>query len=106
LKKAASENKTKFEFTNQLLGKYYNEVYGEIEIKNVGAEQIIYFPKHTGVIGKLSFIGSNQMMCEYSYKTWGIQKLKINRNGNQLKSITVKVNDFVDYLDYEFVKMK
>jgi len=105
-KKAATENKNKFEFTNQLIGKYSNEVYGEIEIKNVGGELIVYFSKHIGAIGKLNFMGNNEMLCEYSYKTWGIQKLKLNTNGNQLKSITVKVNDFVDFLDYEFVKVK
>lgn len=105
-KKAATENKNKFEFTNQLIGKYSNEVYGEIEIKNVGGELIVYFSKHIGATGKLNFMGNNELLCEYSYKTWGIQKLKLNTNGNQLKSITVKVNDFVDFLDYEFVKVK
>jgi CubicO group peptidase (beta-lactamase class C family) len=105
-KKVAEENKSKFELSSQLVGKYYNEVYGEIEIKNVGAEQIIYFSKHTDAKGKLSYMGNNLMLCEYSYKTWGIQKLKIYNIAKEIKSITIKVNDFVDYLDYEFVKIK
>jgi hypothetical protein len=105
-KKVAEENKSKFELSSQLVGKYYNEVYGEIEIKNVGAEEIIYFSKHTDAKGKLSYMGNNLMLCEYSYKTWGIQKLKIYNIAKEIKSITIKVNDFVDYLDYEFVKIK
>ena len=44
-------------------------------------------------------------MCEYSYKTWGIQKLKVEIKNDEVKSIIVKVNDFVDYLEYEFKKL-
>jgi CubicO group peptidase (beta-lactamase class C family) len=104
--KAVDLYNNKFELINQLAGKYTNEVYGEIDIKIIDGKAVVYFSKHKGVTGKLSYMGNNEMMCEYSYKTWGIQKLKMKITNNQLKSIVIKVNDFVDYLDYEFVKIK
>ena len=103
-KKAAEENKSKFPVKTKLEGKYVNELYGEVEIKNINNEPVLYFSKHTGVTGKLNYIGNNEFMCEYSYKTWGIQKLKIEIKNDEVKSINIKVNDFVDYLEYEFKK--
>ena len=44
-------------------------------------------------------------MCTFSDPTYGIQEFPfVVENGN-VKSITVKVNDFIDYLSYDFLKI-
>ncbi len=103
------ENKTKqknnvFALAKELPGKYNNEVYGDIELKKSGAGYAITFSHHPQAKGEMLYIGDNTYLCEYSYVTWGTQKLKVKVEEGKIKSLIVKVNNFVDYMDYEFVK--
>ncbi|HEY1037986.1 MAG TPA: serine hydrolase domain-containing protein [Bacteroidia bacterium] len=103
------ENKTKqkglvFSLPKEMPGKYYNEVYGEIEVKKAGSGFAITFAHHPQAKGELTYMGDDTYLCEYSYITWGTQKLKVNIEEGKIKSLTVRVNNFVDYMGYDFVK--
>lgn len=90
--------------TELFVGKYKNAVYGDVEMKKEGNELVLYFSNHPQAKGKLSYMGNDEFICTYTYKTWGITKLKVKYTEDKVKSIIVKVNDFVDYMDYEFEK--
>lgn len=94
----------KFSFADQMAGKYTNEVYGDIEVKKEGAGFTVYFAHHPQAKGKLTYMGKDEYLCEYSYITWGVQPLKVKIENNKIVSLKLKVNNFVDYMDYEFVK--
>jgi CubicO group peptidase (beta-lactamase class C family) len=101
-------NKTKvkdqeFPLAKDLVGKYNNEVYGDVEVKN-DEGLVVTFSHHPQAKGKLSYMGDNTFLCEYTYATWGFQQLKVKVENNKVSSIIIKVNDFVDYMDYEFKK--
>jgi hypothetical protein len=59
---------------------------------------------HPNNIGKLDFINDNRFLCTYTDVTCGVEPLSFTIANNQVKSVTVKVADFIDYLPYEFVK--
>ena len=90
--------------TDLFVGKYKNEVYGDMEIKKEGNQLVLNFANHPMAKGKLEYMGNDEFMCTYSYKTWGITKMKVKYEDAQVKSVIVKVNDFVDYMDYDFKK--
>jgi CubicO group peptidase (beta-lactamase class C family) len=85
-------------------GKYKNEVYGEIEIKNLNNNLTVYFSHHPFLTGKLEPMGENDFLCTYSVATYGIKKINFKIENGKAKGVTIRVNDFVDMMDYEFVK--
>ena len=64
------------------------------------------FEHHKGRYGTLEALGGNRFFCTYSDPLYGMKKLEFVSEGNQVKSITVKVADFVEFTPYEFIKIK
>lgn len=105
-------------------GKYKNEIYGGIEIipslspKSVGT-LTIKFEHHPQLTGKLEPLGENEFLCTYSIATYGVKKINfITSSPNPsspvegskppaqiIKSVIIRVNDFVDMMEYEFKKV-
>jgi len=85
-------------------GKYKNEVYGEIEIKNANNNLTVYFFHHPFLTGKLEPMVENDFLCTYSVATYGIKKINFIVKDRKVKSVIIRVNDFVDMMDYEFMK--
>ena len=96
----------------QYYGKYKNDVYGEIRIeefeiahptpKERGMK--IFFSHHPNLIGNLSPLGENDFLCTYSIPTYGIKKINFKVENGKVKSVIIRVNDFVDMMEYEFVR--
>jgi CubicO group peptidase (beta-lactamase class C family) len=86
-------------------GKYRNEVYGEIEIRNERGKLNIYFSHHPQLVGHLESFGGNEFVCTYSDLTCGVKKIPFTVANDKVKSVTIRVNDFIDYLPYEFQKV-
>ena len=87
-------------------GVYKNSFYGKIEIKLEKGKLNMYFEHHPGNIGKLEYMNDNDFLCTYTDATCGIQKISFAIENTSVASVTVKVNDFIDYLSYDFVKEK
>ncbi len=90
--------------TEDYTGKYKNEVYGEIEIKNTNGNLTVYFSHHPALSGKLEPMGENDFLCTYSIATYGIKKINFIVKDGKANSVIIRVNDFVDMMDYEFIK--
>jgi CubicO group peptidase (beta-lactamase class C family) len=86
-------------------GKYTNEVYGGIEIKKENNKLNIYFSHHPGNIGHLEAYGGNDFVCTYSDITCGIKMISFTAENEKVKSVTLRVNDFIDLMPYEFTKI-
>lgn len=90
-------------------GKYKNDVYGKIEIalSPTPKEQgnlIVRFSHHPFLTGKLEPMGENDFLCTYTIATYGIKKINFVAKEGKVKSVIVRVNDFVDMMEYEFIK--
>ncbi len=85
-------------------GTYRNEVYGTMEAVIDKGMLVMSFEHHPRLKGKLSPLGGNDFLCHYSDVTYGIQKITFEADANRITAVTIKVNDFIDYMPYRFVK--
>ena len=51
-------------------------------------------------------LGGNRFFCTYSDPLYGMKKLEFTVADKKVKSLTVKVADFVEFTPYEFIKIK
>ncbi len=85
-------------------GTYRNAFYGKAEVKLVKGKLELHLENHPNNIGKLEHVNQHRFLCTYSDITCGVEPFYVNVENGKVKSITVKVNDFIDYLSYEFVR--
>ncbi len=85
-------------------GEYVHEVYGNMNIKIENGKLIMRFEHHKGRYGTLEPLGGNRFFCTYNDPIYGMKKLEFTVEGNKVRSLTVRVADFVEFTPYEFVK--
>ncbi|GAB1447659.1 MAG: serine hydrolase [Bacteroidia bacterium] len=86
-------------------GVYTNELYGTIELKLEKGNLNMYMSQHPNNIGRLSYLGNDKFLCVYSDITCGEMVFPIKRDASGKPiAIDVRVNDFIDYLPYTFLK--
>jgi len=98
------KNKPTIELQN-FVGTYKNSFYGDAEIRLIKGKMTLHFSHHPNNIGKLEYLENDKFLCTYSDVTCGVEVLPIKIENNQVKSITIKVADFIDYLSYDFEKV-
>ncbi|MBI5858440.1 MAG: serine hydrolase [Sphingobacteriales bacterium] len=87
-------------------GEYEHDVYGKMNIKMENEKLIMRFEHHNGRYGTLEPLGGNRFFCTYNDPLYGMKKLVFTVENNTVKSITVRVADFVEFTPYEFIKIK
>ena len=111
---AAKKNNPPVELKN-FEGVYSNPVYGKITLNMASAvassndkknkeNLCIYFAHHPQVIGVLEYLDNNTFLCTYTDPEYGVKKIPFSIIAGKVKSMTVSVNDFIDFMPYEFVK--
>jgi CubicO group peptidase (beta-lactamase class C family) len=85
-------------------GAYTHDVYGKMNIKTENGKLVMRFEHHKGRYGTLEPLGGNRFFCTYSDPLYGMKTLTFTTEKNKVKSLTVKVADFVEFTPYEFVK--
>ena len=84
-------------------GEYENDPYGTLKIVKEGDHVKVLFQHHT-MTGKLETLSGNRFLCTYSNPIWGVMEIPFTIENNQVKSVTIKVAGFVDYMPYKFKK--
>jgi CubicO group peptidase (beta-lactamase class C family) len=87
-------------------GEYMHTVYGKMNIKIETGKLIMRFEHHKGRYGTLEPLGGNRFFCIYNEALFGMKKLEFTVANKKVKSLTVRVADFVEFTPYEFVKTK
>ncbi len=85
-------------------GKYIHDVYGNMNINTENGKLIMRFQHHKGRYGTLEPLGGNRFFCTYSDPLYGRKKLAFTVENKKVKSLTVRVADFVEFTPYEFKK--
>jgi hypothetical protein len=101
--RVAASKKTKYNLET-LVGKYSNSVYGVMEIKLEKGKAIMTFEHHPNLKGNLEYLDGNNFVCNYSSAMYGVKEIPFRLAEGKVKSCTVTVNDFIDFMPYEFVK--
>ena len=86
-------------------GNYNHEIYGNMKMTLENNALIMRFEHHKGRYGKLEALGGNRFLCTYSEPLYGIKVLEFTIADGKVKSLTVRVADFVEYTPYEFKKI-
>lgn len=87
-------------------GEYMHNIYGKMNIKLENAKLIMRFEHHKGRYGTMEPLGGNRFFCTYNDPLYGMKKLEFTVANKKVKSLTVKVADFVEFTPYEFIKIK
>jgi len=88
--------------TKRLVGYYQNAFYGKIALFEKKGKLMMWMEHHPKNIATLRYLNDNKFVTVYTDLTCGIELSTIKLENNQPKSITIKVNDFIDYESYEF----
>ncbi|MBK9959257.1 MAG: serine hydrolase [Chitinophagaceae bacterium] len=87
-------------------GDYAHNVYGKMNIKIEAGKLIMRFQHHKGRYGTLEPLGGNRFFCTYNDPLYGMKKLEFTVSNKKVKSLLVRVADFVEFTPYEFIKIK
>ena len=106
-KKDTINSKPKTELPlNAYTGEYLHELYGKMNIKLENGELIMRFEHHPNRYSKLEALGGNRFLSTWNDPLYGIKVLPFTVEGGKVKSLTVRVADFVEFTPYEFIKVK
>ncbi len=86
-------------------GEYLHDVYGKMNIKIENNKLVMRFEHHKGRYGTMEPLGGNRFFCTYSDPLFGMKKLEFTVDGEKVRSLTVRVADFVEFTPYEFFKL-
>lgn len=98
-------NKPKFSLQSYV-GKYENELYGTIDITAVENNLKIKFNSHNNLFATMQYMDKDEWMITYNPIMLGIFSTKFEVENNKVKSVKIKVSDFVEYDPYIFKKIQ
>ncbi len=85
-------------------GTYTHHIYGKMTIRPENNKMIMRFEHHKDRYGTLEPLGGNRFFCIYNDPLYGMKKLTFATEKGKVKSLEVKVADFVEFTAYEFIK--
>jgi hypothetical protein len=85
-------------------GNYSNEVYGDMKVVLENNELRMRFSHHPNMYAKLEALGGDRFYASFSDPAFGKAIFPFKVTDGKVKSVTVKVADFVEYNAYEFIR--
>jgi CubicO group peptidase (beta-lactamase class C family) len=85
-------------------GQYASDVYGDMQVVLEKSELHMVFSHHPDMYAKLESLGGNRFYATFSDPEFSKAVFPFVVDGNKVRSVTVKVADFVEYTPYEFLK--
>lgn len=89
---------------SNFVGTYNHEVYGNIECVKKGKALELSFQHHLDLTAKLEYMNDNTFLCTYNDVLYGVKTFPFVIEGDQVKSFTLSVADFLEFTTYDFVK--
>jgi len=85
-------------------GDYFNTIYGRVTISKSGNMLICRLQHHPELTGFMEYMDNNEFRLTYSNIGYGVHAVKFSFRDGKPVGIEIKVNDFVEYDSYLFVK--
>jgi CubicO group peptidase (beta-lactamase class C family) len=85
-------------------GNYVNVVYGDMRVVLEDGELRMKFSHHPHMYAKLECLGGNRFYATFTDPEFSKSVFPFTIENQKVKSVTVKVADFVEYNPYEFTK--
>jgi CubicO group peptidase (beta-lactamase class C family) len=87
-------------------GNYFNDVYGNMTVVSESGELKMKFSHHPNMYARLESLGGDRFYATFTDPEFSKAVFPFHVEGGTVKSVTVKVADFVEYNPYEFNKIK
>jgi len=88
------------------VGNYFNDVYGKMNVMLENGELKMKFSHHPDTYAKLESLGGNRFYATFTDPEFSKAVFPFHVENGKVKSVTVKVADFIEYNPYEFTKTK
>lgn len=85
-------------------GTYEHNIYGKMTLAIENKKLIGRFEHHSGRYVTLEALGGNNFLATYSDPLYGIKEWPFTTANGKVKSVTVTMADFVEFIPYEFYK--
>ena len=85
-------------------GNYFNDVYGNMSVTLVNNELRMNFSHHPNMYAKLGTLGGDRFYATFTDPEFSKAVFPFHVENGKVKSVTVKVADFIEYNPYEFEK--
>ncbi len=89
---------------NAFTGDYENELYGNINITADRNNLAVKFNGHNNLTATLQYMDNDEWLITFSNPAFGIFPLKFKTENGKIVSVDIKVNDFIEYDAYTFIK--
>lgn len=89
---------------DEFTGRYIHDVYGYLDIDRDENTLIMTFEHHPDVQATLESLGGSRFLCTFSDPIYGIRIIPFHIENSMIKSLTLSVDDFVEYTTYDFIK--
>lgn len=86
------------------IGKYTHPLYGHITITRDSRDLIIQFEGHRQLNARLQYMDNEEWRLSYNNLAFGIFAVKFKTQQQQVQSVDIPVNDFLEYDPYTFRK--
>jgi CubicO group peptidase (beta-lactamase class C family) len=86
------------------VGRYSNPIYGSMTVSASGNGLLARFQHHPDLTAKLEYMDGDHFLLTWSHAGYGVFPARFVADNGKVKYITVKVNDFLEYDPYVFVK--
>lgn len=87
-------------------GTYVNDIYGKMTIALENGKLKASFEHHKGRYADLEALGGSRFFATFNDPLYGRKVWPFTIENGKVKSVTVKVADFVEFTPYEFIKVK
>jgi hypothetical protein len=85
-------------------GNYFNDVYGNMSVVMENGELRMKFSHHPNLYAKLESLGGNRFYASFTDPEFSNAIFPFDTQNGKVKSVTVKVADFIEFNPYVFVK--
>lgn len=85
-------------------GNYFNDVYGDMKVVLENGELRMRFSHHPDMYAKLESLGGDRFYATFTDPGFSKAIFPFHVENGKVRSVTVKVADFVEYNPYEFTK--
>lgn len=85
-------------------GVYTNELYGPVTISQTGNRLKIDFSTKPDLSATLDYLDNGEWLMQYNNIEYGVFPIRFDIQGNKVRSVTTKQNEFVEYDPYTFIK--
>jgi CubicO group peptidase (beta-lactamase class C family) len=87
-------------------GEYKHAVYGKMNITRENEKLVARFEHHKGRYAELELLSPGRFLATFNDPLYGTKVWDFTINNGKIRSVTVRVADFVEFTPYEFYKIK